>query len=835
LSTTAAGTLLWSTGAATASITVTTAGTYSVTQTVNGCTSASGSRTAAPKTIPGIPVLGTITQPGCITPTGSIVLSGLPSGNWTIIPGSITGSASSTTVSGLATGTYNFTVTNASGCTSSATANVVINAQPSIPSTPVTGTVTQPSCSVATGSVALSGLPSSGTWTITRTPGDNTNSGTGTSYTVTGIAAGTYTFKVTNASGCTSSASSGVTITSSPDSPGAPTVSAINQPGCNIATGSVTLNGLPSSGSWTLTRTPGGTTYPGTGTSYTINGIPAGGTYTFAVTNASGCTSSASADVKINAQPETPAAPGVMSITQPTCIVVTGSVMLNNLPSSGTWTLTRMPGNVSYSGTGTSYTATEIANGNYNFTVTGSSGCTSPASAGVTINEIPDMPPAPVVGNITQPTCFVTTGSAALSGLPSSGTWTLTQSPGGITYSNTGTNYAVSGIPAGTYTFTVTNALGCVSSASATVEIVASSDAPSTPVVGSITNPTTAQETGSITLSGLPVSGTWTLTTYPGATTTSGSGTSIVVTGLESGTYHFTVTNSSGCVSPVSADADINAVPQIESQITLAMPEDDTLLITLADFIIKDEDSDVTDFTMIIGEGSNYTSRRDSIIPSSDYYGSLSVPITVNDGIATSDVFNMVIAVTPVNDAPVISNIPDQTIEKGESFAEIDLDLYVEDIETEDNQIAWSHSGCNNLSALINDHKFNVSVLNQSWTGSDTVVFEAIDNDATNPITVTDTVVFTVKNTTGMVDDDPMKAMAYPNPTGSIVNIVVSLPETTEIEMEVLSAQGKIITNTKKTVTDSRVDVNLGNIPPGLYVIRMKAGDAVSLVKIAKQ
>ncbi len=42
------GTLLWSTGATTTSITVNTAGTYTVTQTVNGCTSAAGSGIAAP-------------------------------------------------------------------------------------------------------------------------------------------------------------------------------------------------------------------------------------------------------------------------------------------------------------------------------------------------------------------------------------------------------------------------------------------------------------------------------------------------------------------------------------------------------------------------------------------------------------------------------------------------------------------------------------------------------------------------------------------------------------------------------------------------------------------
>jgi hypothetical protein len=46
------GTLLWSTGESTASITVQTAATYTVTTTKSGCTSLQGSGVAAPKTTP---------------------------------------------------------------------------------------------------------------------------------------------------------------------------------------------------------------------------------------------------------------------------------------------------------------------------------------------------------------------------------------------------------------------------------------------------------------------------------------------------------------------------------------------------------------------------------------------------------------------------------------------------------------------------------------------------------------------------------------------------------------------------------------------------------------
>jgi len=70
---------------------------------------------------PDAPTVYTITQPTSAVETGSVVLKGLPeTGTWTVNPGGITGTGTSTTISGLAPGTYSYTVTNAEGCTSAA-------------------------------------------------------------------------------------------------------------------------------------------------------------------------------------------------------------------------------------------------------------------------------------------------------------------------------------------------------------------------------------------------------------------------------------------------------------------------------------------------------------------------------------------------------------------------------------------------------------------------------------------------------------------------------------------------------------------------------------------
>ena len=196
-----------------------------------------------------------------------------------------------------------------STCIASATRTAVTVTVTAKPTAPTVGTITHPTCALATGSVILNGLPATGTWNLTRTPGAIVTTGTGVTSTISGLAAGTYTYTVTNtSSGCTSTASASVVINAQPSAPTAPTVGTITQPTCALATGSVILNGLPATGTWTLTRTPGATVTTGTGVTSTISGLAAG-TYTYTVRNSSGCTSVASANVVINAQPTVPAAP----------------------------------------------------------------------------------------------------------------------------------------------------------------------------------------------------------------------------------------------------------------------------------------------------------------------------------------------------------------------------------------------------------------------------------------------------------------------------------------------------------------------------------------------
>jgi gliding motility-associated-like protein len=428
------------------------------------------------------------------------------------------------------------------------------------PAAPTIGTITQPTCSTPTGTVALANLPSSGSWIVTANPGFATITGTGTTANFSSLNPNTtYSFTVTNAAGCSSVASTNAPINALPSNPSPPIVGTITQPSCLSPTGSVALSGLPVTGSWTITSTPGGLTQTGSGNATNFSGLSANTAYTFSVSNASGCVSGASSNVAISVY--TPTAPIVGTITQPTCTVATGTVALSGLPSAGSWTLIASPGSLTITGSGTSTVFSNLTAGNsYSFTVTNASGCVSSVSTSAAISTQPSVPTAPIVGTITQPTCLISTGSVALSGLPSSGTWTLTSSIGGTT-TGTGTSYTWTGLTAGTtFTVSVTNASTCTSSSSASIAINAIPTQPTPPIVGSITQPSCLTPTGSVSLSGLPATGTWQITTSSGGLTQTGTGTTATFTGLSANTnYTFTVTNTAtSCTSAPSGTAAIS-------------------------------------------------------------------------------------------------------------------------------------------------------------------------------------------------------------------------------------------------------------------------------------
>ncbi|RFN58148.1 HYR domain-containing protein [Marixanthomonas ophiurae] len=302
----------------------------------------------------------------------------------------------------------------------------------------------------STGSITVSANNGTVNYDYVWSNGASTTNTSSTTNTITGLAAGNYSVTITDANGCTDTASA--TITQPTDLVVSASVN--SNVSCNggsdgSATAAVSGGAMPYSYSWS----------PSGGNNATATGLSAG-TYTVTVTDANGCMDTAN-----------------VTITEPTALVASASVDNNvscNGGSDGSATAAVSGGAMPYSYSwspsgGNNATATGLSAGTYTVTVTDANGCMD--SANVTITE-----PTALNATITAQTNASCPGS-------SDGEATVSVNGGtaGYTYSwapSGGSNATATGLSAGNYTVTVTDANGCTTTTSVII-----TDIDSTPPV----------------------------------------------------------------------------------------------------------------------------------------------------------------------------------------------------------------------------------------------------------------------------------------------------------------------------------------------------------------
>jgi hypothetical protein len=263
----------------------------------------------------------------------------------------------------------------------------------------------------------------------------------------------------------------------------------------------------------------------------------AGGVYTVTVTNANGCSATATTSVVINTLP-TPTA----NSNTPACV---GQTL--NLTSSGGTSYSWAGPNSFSSATQnpTISNVTTAAAGIYTVTVTNANGCSATATTSVVINTLPTP-----TANSNTPVCVGQTLNLTSSG----GTSYSWSGPNSFTSTSQNPNISsVTTAAAGVYTVTVTNSNGC--SATATISVVI--NALPTPTANSNT-PVCVGKTLNLTSSG-GTSYSW---SGPNSFTSTSQNPNISsVTTAAAGVYTVTVTNANGCSATATTSVVINALP----------------------------------------------------------------------------------------------------------------------------------------------------------------------------------------------------------------------------------------------------------------------------------
>ena len=116
------------------------------------------------------------------------------------------------------------------------------------------------------------------------------------------------------------------------------------------------------------------------------------------------------------------------------------------------------------------------------------------------------------------------------------------------------------------------------------------------------------------------------------------------------------------------------------------------------------------------------------LVPSPNQAGTSRITILVSDG-ASSVTRSFDVTVNEVNDTPVMTLIPSQSVTEDEALSTITLDNYVTDSETTTASMTWTASGTTNITVVINEST-RVATLtraNGNWNGTETITFTATD------------------------------------------------------------------------------------------------------------
>ncbi len=528
-------TFAWNTGATSEDLNGLAAGTYTVT-----VTGAFGNTTVLDGLVVGEPdaVVATVTTTSDATcnglTDGSIdvtVSGGTPAYTYAWSNG-----ATTEDLSAIVAGTYNVTVTDANGCT--ATINGITIGEPSVLTAVVTTTSDATCDGLTDGSIDITVSGGTPAYTYAWSTGATTED-------LSAVGAGTYNVTVTDANGCTATIN-GITI-------GEPNVltavvTTASDATCNgLTDGSIDVTISGGTPAYTYAWSNGATTED-------LSAVVAG-TYDVTVTDANGCTAT------INGI--TVGQPDVLAVA-----VTSTTDVLCNSETDGAIDITVSGGTPAYTYAWSNGAVTEdlsgIVAGTYAVTVTDANGCTGTAT-NIAINE----PPAFVTGaTVTDASC---NGGA-------DGEIDITISGGTPAYtfawSNAETTEDITGLIAGTYTVTITDANGCSETVTETV-----SEASSLSVSGTETNIACfGDSVGSIDVSVTGGTPAYTFAWSNGATTED-------LTNVPTGTYGLTVTDVNNCndvssytiTSPDSIEVALQEVVDVscfgagDGQITLAV------------------------------------------------------------------------------------------------------------------------------------------------------------------------------------------------------------------------------------------------------------------------
>lgn len=250
-----------------------------------------------------------------------------------------------------------------------------------------------------------------------------------------------------------------------------------------------------------------------------------------------------------------------------------------------------------------------------------------------------------------------------------------------------------------------------------------------------------------------------------------------------------------------------NLAPAITTQLPLSVNKNSELLILKSYLTINDPDNSGDDLHIKVFAGSNYTFSGNTITPANNYVGLLYVNVRAYDLIDSSAIYQLIVNVTPVVVAPVVTSTPDTIAAVGNPYIYIfttDKDndpTYVKSALTKPSWLTYTSLGSilSGIPSAANIGKHQVVLQISDGTTSVYQVFN---------ITV---------GTTGVTDlTQNSEYIIYPVPANNEINIKFNNLES-ETRVEIINSAGSIVESMMVPAYTDIATMPVNELKPGIY------------------
>ncbi len=261
----------------------------------------------------------------------------------------------------------------------------------------------------------------------------------------------------------------------------------------------------------------------------------------------------------------------------------------------------------------------------------------------------------------------------------------------------------------------------------------------------------------------------------------------------------------------------INDAPVITGQNPISTDEDVAREIVFTDLNVTDVDNTYPgDFTLAVQNGNNYTRTGNTVTPSQNWYGVLTVPISLSDGDSTKN-YNLSVTVNSVNDPPEFTSTP---VTEGAEGSDYIYWFSAQDVEdanltfTAVKKPEWSNISSTSLAGILQGQP------GYQDAGQDSVILRVEDSESAFDeqifvINVTDVPTALKENEVGLI------YMIYPNPANKNDIVIFRLNALDgKSTLQIYNVLGELVKEID-SLDEQIIKLNVSEFKSGLYLYKI--------------